>query len=354
MIPKVELRRLEQILDIEIQEQVWNATQLAKIPWTNGESVAVSGSYAVVENRLIFIAQIDGLRADVWLVEKADLSDREVAMVGWTFSQLNERYSEQSNMLLQLTEWLLSRLQNDGEVVSVPRTVLPEELIVQQWVPFLISCSHAIVSDENDRELRKLLTNYLSVDTIVMKLQTAEWVVLVPVATIVDVNSDRVEEAIEMAAMGLYEMLTSEWLGECYLSAEKVLDDAADLLKVIVHLKKLIELGPLLQREIKVYFGWRMKLELLLNRLDERVRRAFIDELLGSSSFFEDDETRFTLETFFELNCNVSDTAKQLYIHRNTLLYRLERIKNETNLDVRQFSDAVQMRLLLLLYKMTV
>ncbi|MFD2881944.1 PucR family transcriptional regulator [Paenibacillus rhizoplanae] len=60
-----------------------------------------------------------------------------------------------------------------------------------------------------------------------------------------------------------------------------------------------------------------------------------------------------TLETFFEMDCNVSETAKKLYIHRNTLLYRLDKIKQETGADVRSFGDAAIVKLAMLLYKVT-
>jgi DNA-binding PucR family transcriptional regulator len=66
-----------------------------------------------------------------------------------------------------------------------------------------------------------------------------------------------------------------------------------------------------------------------------------------------DSETLMTLEQFFAMDCNVSETAKKLYIHRNTLLYRLDKFKNATGIDVRSFNDAVLIRVALLLYKVT-
>ena len=64
-------------------------------------------------------------------------------------------------------------------------------------------------------------------------------------------------------------------------------------------------------------------------------------------------ETMTTLEQFFQLDCNVSETAKKLYIHRNTLLYRLDKFKQETGLDVRTFNNAVLVKIAMLLYKVT-
>jgi DNA-binding PucR family transcriptional regulator len=75
--------------------------------------------------------------------------------------------------------------------------------------------------------------------------------------------------------------------------------------------------------------------------------------VLGGYDYLLDAETISTLETFFQLDCNVSETAKKLYIHRNTLLYRLDKFKQETSLDVRSFQDAVLVKIALQLYKVT-
>ena len=59
---------------------------------------------------------------------------------------------------------------------------------------------------------------------------------------------------------------------------------------------------------------------------------------------FEEEELA-TVFTFFENNLNISETARQLYIHRNTLVYRLEKIQKKTGLDVRVFEDALTFKI---------
>ena len=61
-----------------------------------------------------------------------------------------------------------------------------------------------------------------------------------------------------------------------------------------------------------------------------------------------DDETLALIEKFFENNLNTSETARKLYIHRNTLIYRLDKIQKETGLDVRTFDDALTLKISLL------
>jgi len=67
---------------------------------------------------------------------------------------------------------------------------------------------------------------------------------------------------------------------------------------------------------------------------------------------FEDEEMLSTAEAFLQNSLNVSETSRQLYMHRNTLLYRLDKIEKATGLNVRQFSDAVSFRVLTLLHKL--
>ncbi len=67
---------------------------------------------------------------------------------------------------------------------------------------------------------------------------------------------------------------------------------------------------------------------------------------------FEDEEMLGTAEAFLQSSLNVSETSRNLYMHRNTLLYRLDKIEKATGLNIRQFSDAVSFRVLTVLHKL--
>ena len=64
-----------------------------------------------------------------------------------------------------------------------------------------------------------------------------------------------------------------------------------------------------------------------------------------------DQETLFTINKFFENNLNVSETSRKLFVHRNTLVYRLEKIKKLTGLDLREFDDAIIFKVALMVKK---
>lgn len=75
----------------------------------------------------------------------------------------------------------------------------------------------------------------------------------------------------------------------------------------------------------------------------------FIQEVFGSESLDSlDNETLAIIRTFFENNLNLSETSRQLYVHRNTLVYRFEKIQKKFGLDLRTFEDALTFKLAML------
>jgi carbohydrate diacid regulator len=78
----------------------------------------------------------------------------------------------------------------------------------------------------------------------------------------------------------------------------------------------------------------------------------FIKEIFTSKSPDDfDEETLTTINKFFENSLNVSETSRQLYIHRNTLVYRLDKLQKSTGLDLRVFDDAITFKIALMVVK---
>jgi carbohydrate diacid regulator len=90
----------------------------------------------------------------------------------------------------------------------------------------------------------------------------------------------------------------------------------------------------------------------LIYQLPISLCRMFINEVLhGISADSFDDETLTTVDKFFDNNLNVSETSRQLYIHRNTLVYRLDKLQKMTGLDLRNFDDAIIFKITLMVSK---
>ena len=89
----------------------------------------------------------------------------------------------------------------------------------------------------------------------------------------------------------------------------------------------------------------------LIYQLPIPLCKMFIKEIFGGRSPDDfDEETLVTINKFFENNLNVSETSRQLYIHRNTLVYRVEKLQKATGLDVRTFDDALTFKIAMMVY----
>ena len=96
----------------------------------------------------------------------------------------------------------------------------------------------------------------------------------------------------------------------------------------------------------------------LVSSYKKRLKEAIAGEDTMNFNYFEgkspdefDEETLTTINKFFENSLNVSETSRQLYIHRNTLVYRLDKLQKSTGLDLRVFEDAITFKIALMVVK---
>ena len=90
----------------------------------------------------------------------------------------------------------------------------------------------------------------------------------------------------------------------------------------------------------------------LIYQLPTTLCEMFLSEVFKKNSIDAlDTETLFTIQKFFENNLNVSETSRKLFVHRNTLVYRLEKIKKITGLDLREFDHAIIFKVALMVKK---
>jgi len=111
--------------------------------------------------------------------------------------------------------------------------------------------------------------------------------------------------------------------------------------------------GKRFKRENKIYFIDDSGLSLLLNNVPQNIAVSFLKYMIGDKekafNSVLDSTLLYTLKVFFDCNLNISETSRVLFIHRNTLLYRLDKIYKLTKRDPRIFSEAMELKILLLL-----
>ena len=112
--------------------------------------------------------------------------------------------------------------------------------------------------------------------------------------------------------------------------------------------RRAIEIGRIFRPEKTVFIYSSLLLERFLSDIPPETAAHYHNLLFNpNTSRLFSEEILQTVEMFFRKDLNLSDTARQLYIHRNTLVYRLDKIQRQTGLDLRRFDDAVTFKMLL-------
>ena len=110
-----------------------------------------------------------------------------------------------------------------------------------------------------------------------------------------------------------------------------------------------LDVGKIFFREHRVIAYSVLGIGRLIYQLPIPLCKMFIKEIFKEKSPNDfDEETITTINKFFENNLNVSETSRQLYIHRNTLVYRLDKLQKSTGLDLRVFEDAITFKIALM------
>ena len=113
-----------------------------------------------------------------------------------------------------------------------------------------------------------------------------------------------------------------------------------------------VEIGKVFDDSITMMSYENLGIGRLIYQLPTTLCEMFLSEVFKKGSVESlDEETLFTIQKFFENNLNVSETSRKLFVHRNTLVYRLEKIKKLTGLDLRQFDHAIVFKVALMVKK---
>ena len=169
-------------------------------------------------------------------------------------------------------------------------------------------------------------------------------------------NSTHVEEDEELYefALALQETLMNETALALTVGVGEVVPSANDLHFSYRQARRSIEIGRLFKPDQTVYVYRQLLLERFLSDLPSEMARHYHSLLFNreTARVFSDDML-YTIEMFLKKDLNLSDTARQLYIHRNTLVYRLDKIQRLVGLDLRKFDDAMTFKMLLEMKKCT-
>lgn len=158
-------------------------------------------------------------------------------------------------------------------------------------------------------------------------------------------NTESYEELDGIACM-LVDMLNTEAMTSAWVSYSNVADDIMELSDAYKEARTALEVGKIFYADKNVFGYNRLGIGRLIYQLPTQVCNMFVGEIFGEESLESiDDETLNIIRTFFENNLNLSETSRQLYVHRNTLVYRFEKLQKRFGLDIRTFEDALAFKL---------
>lgn len=157
---------------------------------------------------------------------------------------------------------------------------------------------------------------------------------------------------LEQTARMIVDMLNSEALSNAYVAYGTIIDKIKDISKSFKEAKMALDVGKIFYSEKSIVAYSRLGIGRLIYQLPIPLCKMFIDEIFPDATPDDfDEETLLTINKFFENSLNVSETARQLYIHRNTLVYRLDKVHKATGLDLRVFEDAITFEIALMVVK---
>ncbi|MBO7403001.1 MAG: helix-turn-helix domain-containing protein [Lachnospiraceae bacterium] len=150
----------------------------------------------------------------------------------------------------------------------------------------------------------------------------------------------------------ILDMLNSEALSKVHIAYGTIVNEIKDVSRSYKEARMALDVGKIFYSDRNVVAYNNLGIGRLIYQLPMPLCKMFIKEIFDGKSPDElDEETLTTINKFFENNLNVSETSRQLYIHRNTLVYRLDKLQKATNLDLRVFEDAITFRIALMVVK---
>lgn len=157
---------------------------------------------------------------------------------------------------------------------------------------------------------------------------------------------------LEKLARSISDTLGGEFYTRVNVGIGTVVENIKDLARSFKEAQIALEVGKVFDTDKIIVSYENLGIARLIYHLPTTLCETFLREVFKKGSIESlDHETLFTIQRFFENNLNVSETSRKLFVHRNTLVYRLEKIKKLTGLDLREFDHAIIFKIALMVKK---
>jgi carbohydrate diacid regulator len=167
-----------------------------------------------------------------------------------------------------------------------------------------------------------------------------------------EVKEGETYDDLEKTANTILDMLNTEAMTQVHVAFGTIVSEIKEVSRSYKEAKMAMDVGKIFYSNKNVVAYSKLGIGRLIYQLPLPLCRMFIKEIFDSKSPDDfDEETLTTINKFFENSLNVSETSRQLYIHRNTLVYRLDKLQKSTGLDLRVFEDAITFKIALMVVK---
>lgn len=283
------------------------------------------------EHQLEYILIANGGSEDVYMVGKIAAFQIQNLLVAY-----KERFDKDNfikNLLLD--NLLLVDIYNRAKKLHIETDV--------RRIVFIIETKH----EKDNGALETVRTLFAT--------KTKDFITAVDEKNIIIVKEVKPNESykeLEQTAYVVLDTLNTEAMSKVHIAYGTIVNSIKEVSRSYKEAKMALDVGKIFYSDRNVVAYSNLGIGRLIYQLPIPLCKMFIKEIFGGKSPDDfDEETLSTINKFFENSLNVSETSRQLFIHRNTLVYRLDKIQKSTGLDLRIFEDAITFKIALMVVK---
>ena len=314
----------EEVNEDNAYAMISSATQNGRVFIVNGYSCMAIGAKNIME----FIVYVKG----------TELEDQKIcALLSISISSLQAHCGDKYDKSSYLKNVLL------GNVLPGDINLRSGELQLDVDTPRVV---YIVQIPGNETGVIQLLQNMFPENDFVINIDNKNIVV------IKSLPSTESEDFIDVTAKSIVDTINSELLLTVYVGIGTPVKSINDISHSYSEARLAIEIGRVFESEKYILSYGELGIGRLIYQLPSKLCELFLDEIFQKEGFESlDEETLLTIDKFFENSLNISETSRQLFVHRNTLVYRLDKIERLTGLDLRKFDDAVVFKVAALVRK---
>lgn len=279
------------------------------------------------EHQLEYILLAKGESEDVYMVGKVAVFQIQSLLVAY-----KERF-DRDNFIknLLLDNLLLVDIYNRSKRLHIDAEAFR--------VVFLIETAR----DKDGNDIEKIRSIYGNKSTDFVTAVDEKDIIIVK-----ELGKDETYEDLNKTA----EVILDLFKGDVRISYGTIVSEIKEVSRSYKEARMALDVGKIFFPDNQIAAYSTLGIGRLIYQLPIPLCKMFISEIFDRKSPDDfDEETLITINKFFENNLNVSETSRQLYIHRNTLVYRLDKLQKSTGLDLRIFEDAITFKIALMVVK---